>query len=213
MESALEFGVIAAAVVCLTALSLMVIRMASFGKRTFFAKPAGDTKKGILYAFGRGMLPGEKESARHNIVTYMAGVVYHLSTFVALLYVLLVIVIPGALEESSLYFALAALPGLAAGVGLFLKRLSNRTLRAISCPDDYASNAMVDVFLASVVFDALDLAVRPILLSVSILLFLYIPVGKIRHCFFFFYMRILFGRFYGSRGVVPHQRSHNHLST
>jgi len=37
-------------------------------------------------------------------------------------------------------------------------------------------------------------------------MFLYIPVGKIRHCFFFFYSRILFGLFYGRRGVLPQNK-------
>ena len=190
----------------------MVIRMSAFGKRTSYIRPAGDALRGVLYAFGRGMLPWEKESARHNLGTYVTGVIYHLSIFAALFYLFLVIVFPSTGEVLSRCFALAVLPGLVAGGGLFLKRLRTKTLCAISCPDDFMSNAMVDVFLALVVFDALGAAVRPILLGVSILLFVYIPLGKIRHCFFFFYMRILFGRFYGSRGVVPHQRPHDEAS-
>jgi len=38
---------------------------------------------------------------------------------------------------------------------------------------------------------------------VAVVMFLYVPLGKIRHCFFFFYARILLGLFYGKRGVWP----------
>jgi hypothetical protein len=41
---------------------------------------------------------------------------------------------------------------------------------------------------------------------VSIVMFLYIPMSKIRHCFFFFYTRTLFGFFYGRRGALPPPR-------
>ena len=43
----------------------------------------------------------------------------------------------------------------------------------------------------------------PLFFLLAIVMILYIPVGKIRHCFFFFYTRILFGLFYGRRDVLP----------
>jgi hypothetical protein len=207
MELILKAGVIAAAVVCLISLSLMVIRMASFGKRRSYIRPTGDAKQGILYAFGRGMLPGAKESARDHLITYVSGLLYHMSTFAGLLYLVLLIFASGTISKLSIPFLIAVVPGLLAGIGLLFKRVFAAKLRVISSPDDFASNALVDLFLFLVILDVLHIPIRSILLGISILLFLYIPLGKIRHCFFFFYMRMLFGRFYGNRGVLPHRRT------
>ena len=92
--------------------------------------------------------------------------------------------------------------GILCGVGLLMKRLTLGYMRAISCVDDYISNALVNLFLILVLLESFLQTLRPILFLVTIILFLYIPLGKIRHCFFFFYSRILFGQFYGRRGVL-----------
>jgi len=207
MELILKVGVAAAALVCLVSLTAMVLRMASYGRKKSYARPAGDAGSGIVYAFGRGMLPWAKESARDHLLTYVSGIIYHMSVFVAFLYLALMISASGTINDLRIPFLIAVSPGLLAGVSLLLKRVCVAKLRVISSPDDFVSNALVDLFLLLVILDLLDISIRPILLGFSILLFLYIPLGKIRHCFLFFYMRILFGRFYGSRGVLPHSHS------
>jgi hypothetical protein len=39
---------------------------------------------------------------------------------------------------------------------------------------------------------------------ISAITFVYVPLGKIRHCLYFFFSRIFFGKFFGRRGVLPH---------
>src|SRR6266540_2111926 len=39
---------------------------------------------------------------------------------------------------------------------------------------------------------------------VSAITFVYVPFGKIRHCLYFFFSRLFFGKFFGRRAVFPH---------
>lgn len=201
----LEIGVIISFIVCVVALILLVTRTKAFGKRAVYAKPAGSARDGIIYAFGQGMLPWAKESAREHLITYVTGLVYHASIFIALLYLVFILLAPEIANSLSTIFLIGVIPGLIGGIGLLVKRMLSATLRVISCPDDFVSNIVVDGFLALTVFQIINPSIRPLLLIWSFVLFLYIPLGKIKHCVFFFYMRILFGRFYGVRGVFPHR--------
>ncbi|MFB0564558.1 MAG: hypothetical protein ACETWK_02630 [Candidatus Aminicenantaceae bacterium] len=156
-----------------------------------------------MYAFGKGLMPWEKESARKHLPTYLAGVLYHASFFSALFY-LFSLIIPFQLTVLVIsLFRFLTIIGLLCGLGLLLKRTVHRYLRKISCPDDFASNLIVDVFLAFALANTFFSSIKPFFYLTAILLFIYIPLGKIRHCFFFFYVRILFGVFYGRRGVLP----------
>jgi hypothetical protein len=91
-------------------------------------------------------------------------------------------------------------------VGLLLKRSVFGYMRHISGPDDFIANALVDLFLLSALLNSFLGGLQSFFWGAAIILFLYIPLGKIRHCFFFFYSRILFGVFFGRRGVYPKQK-------
>lgn len=201
MFSILRWGVILSFLICVISLAFLVLKTLSLGRRSFLAQPRGEAKRGVYYAFGRGMMPWEKESAGKHILTYMAGILYHAGIFVALFY-LCSLVIPFSLSIPIILRILLGLSFLC-GVGVLMKRILNVPLRRISCPDDFASNILVDIFLAFALVSTFSEGFRTYLYSTSILLFLYIPLGKIRHCVFFFYTRILFGLFYGRRGVLP----------
>ena len=72
------------------------------------------------------------------------------------------------------------------------------------------------LFLAFLVFTygrqalrmgALALAAGTLLVAfylVSAAMLIYLPLGKIRHCLYFFFSRTFFGKFFGRRGVLPH---------
>jgi len=191
-------------IVCLASLTILVVRTFSFGKRPLRAGPRGSAAGGIAYAFGAGMMPWEKESARKHIPTYTAGILYHAGIF-ASFFALLAVIIPfeiGELWQAALHIFLAA--GFAAGTFLLAKRMLVPAMRPISCPDDFASNIIVTIFIASAFTAPFVPVASTVLAGMSILVLLYIPLGKIRHCFFFFYTRILFGLFFGRRGVLPH---------
>ena len=84
----LKYGVIISCLVSVVSLSILVLKTFSFGKRQLYAEPKGDVKKGILYAFGKGMMPWEKESAVKHLPSYIGGILYHLGVFGAMFYLL-----------------------------------------------------------------------------------------------------------------------------
>jgi len=206
MLEILRFGVILSFCISFIALCHLIVRTYFFNKKPVFAKSQSRPIKGIFYALGKGMMPWEKESAGRHLLTYLGGILYHTGIFAAFFY-LFMLVISHRLN-STVVFILRILmfAGIFSGMGLFLKRSTKSQLRRISCPDDFASNLMVDVFLLLALTDSHIFRFRPLFFAVAIVMFLYIPVGKIRHCFFFFYSRILFGLFYGRRGVLPQNK-------
>ncbi len=204
MLTALELGVAAAAVYAIVFMVLLSARAQSLGKREMHSRPAGESEKGVFYAFGKGMTPWEKESAKKHLPTYFAGIGYHIgifTAFVVLLFRLISVNIPFLNV-----FRILLVSGLAAGSGLLIKRLSKQYMRTISLADDYISNLLVDIFLFAAFLNTWNSVVLPFLYFSAIALLVYIPLGKIRHCLFFFYSRIIFGKFFGRRGVYPHKR-------
>ena len=206
MLTFLRYGVIISFFICAISLCILVLKTLLFGKKPLYSEPQGLENKGNLYAFGKGMMPWEKESAARHLPTYIAGILYHSGIFAGLFYILLLVIpfCPGLFLINAMRILM--LCGIACGVALFLKRIFKTTLKNISCPDDFASNILVDLFLFFALIDTFISSVRPVFLFAAILMLLYIPVGKIRHCFFFFYSRILFGLFYGRRGILPQKQ-------
>ncbi len=196
--------VVLSAIYCLIALTVLVARTFSFGKWPRYAKAQGSSAKGIVYAFGQGMLPWEKESASKHLPTFFGGIAYHLGIFAALLIPaagLLQIHLPDIADS---VIRILIVIGLVSGIGLLIKRLTLPYMRFISCIDDYVANVLVELLLLSALLATFHLAWCRVMMIVTIVLLLYIPMGKIRHCVFFFYSRILFGKFFGRRGTLPH---------
>ncbi len=201
--SVLTWGVVLAGLVSAGALIRLVSKTRAFPRKPVYAPPRGSPVQGIIYAFGRGMTPWEKESARLHLFTYLGGVAYHAGIFAA--FAVLVFEVFSFAIPTPLHVVLTILLalGLLSGFGLLLKRSLKPPLRALSQPDDFGANIFTDIFLAGALAVSLGFALRGPFLSYSIFLLLYIPAGKIRHCFYFFFSRILFGRYFGRRGVLP----------
>ncbi|HLP62645.1 MAG TPA: hypothetical protein VK186_27645 [Candidatus Deferrimicrobium sp.] len=211
----MKFGVISAFLFAVVSLAFLVLKTFSFGKKKLYAEPRGDVKKGIIYAFGKGMMPWEKESAGNHLPTYIAGIFYHSGIFLTLLYLATIILAIQLPPTVILFFQALCLAGAVSGLGLLVKRLFSPMMRALSCPDDFAANILVDVFLIAAFLHTLGPVpnITLSLFSTATIMFLYMPLGKIRHCFFFFYVRVLFGAFYGRRGVFPNNFSHQGTKT
>jgi hypothetical protein len=192
--------VLAAAGFCLAALTALVGRTFAFGRRKYLSEPRGYAGHGILYAFGRGMV--DKESVTRHRPTMLGGVLYHLAIFAALIEVLWT-ALPVRLSPPLWAFRPFLLAGAVVGPALLAKRLAKPYLRRLSCPDDFAANLFVDVFLILALVRTWVPGVEAVLMAVAILLFVYIPLGKIRHCFFFFYTRLVYGLHLGRRGALP----------
>ena len=191
---------LAAAVFCLAALTFLVGRTWAVGRRTYLSAPRGYAGRGIMYAFGRGMV--EKESVSLHLPTFIGGVLYHGAVFAAFLYLFWTVFAPGTVVLLWA-FRIVLLGGAVVGLSLLIKRASKPHLRRLSCPDDFFANLFVDLFLTLGFLHTLVPSVEPALFAAAILLFLYIPLGKIRHCFFFFATRLAFGLHYGRRGALP----------
>ncbi|MBN2410009.1 MAG: hypothetical protein JXE07_09750 [Candidatus Aminicenantes bacterium] len=199
----LRAGVLIALIISLVSLTIQVLQTFSFGRRRLYSNAEGSRSSGVAYALGRGMMPWEKESAARHLPTYVAGMIYHAGIFAAIVFALLLAagVRPPDLMVVILRILLAA--GFLAGAGLLLKRIVHPKMRFISCPDDYVSNFLADAFVFCGLLSSWSSGSSPLFLIVAILTFIYMPLGKIRHCFFFFYSRILFGSYFGRRGVLP----------
>ncbi len=185
----------------LSALSYLVFRTFSVGREVFYSTARGNPIKGITYSLGKGMLPWEKESASKNIPVYFLGIFYHSAIFLSFIYLFLSIFnfdIPQTLKT---VLNIIFIVGFLSGTVLLLRRIFTDYLRKISIPDDFVANILVDLFLLLAILSIFNPLFIPHLYIYSIILFLYIPSGKIRHCFFFFYSRIISGIFFGRRGV------------
>jgi hypothetical protein len=199
----LKFGVLLASLFAVVSLSVLVFRTFSFGKSFLHSEPRSKGRKGVFYVLGRGMMPWEKESARKHLPTYVGGMAYHTGIFAALAYLFSLVF--------SIEFSTTLVPvlrwgvavGFLSGMALFLKRILLPVMRKISCPDDFAANLLVNIFLVFTFIRTYSESFTAFYYLAAIVMFLYIPVGKIRHCFFFFYAKMLFGNFYGRRGVLP----------
>ncbi len=206
-EAGQRLGVAICAALAAVALLLQLVRARSFGTRPPVAEPQGSALRGILYAFGPGMAPTAKESTRAHPVVYALGVGYHLGIFTAFGVLLWAVrgVAAGAMPTSPLRPAFVALTaiGTIGGLSLLVRRVRTPLLRAISIPDDYAANLLTTAFIALAGLRLLTADVERALLVGAMLLLLYMPLGKIRHCLFFFAARWNLGRHYGRRGTFP----------
>jgi hypothetical protein len=199
----LDLGVAACALWALGGLAFQVIAARSHGRRARFAVPARPAWRGVAYALGAGLSPGAKESVREHRGVWLAGVAYH-AGILAGLAVLAAAPRGSAAEFPGLRVAGAlGVAGALAGGGLLVRRITRPVLRAISHPDDFLANALATSFAALAFARTVTPAAEPAFLAAAMLLFLYVPLGKIRHCAFFFLSRIHAGALFGRRGVLP----------
>ena len=203
MDNILRIGVLCASLFSLGFLIGLLHRVRSFKDPGLKAEPRGLERRGIRYAFGRGMLPWEKESASQHLLTYVGGFIYHFGIFAGLLWLYSQVFAFSWGHFPLLVIRVLLAAGLVFGLGLFIKRSALPMMRGISCADDYVANLLVDGFLLSALLSTFSDPLLRLLYAVSIMMLVYLPLGKIRHCLFFFYSRILFGRFFGRRAVFP----------
>lgn len=168
----------------------------------------GNISHGITYAFTAGMLPWAKESTRIHMIAYLRGIGFHLGIFAAMAAVILNPfwgTLPGRLSEILFWFLmLGAVLGAAGGI----MRIVEHNLRGLSLPDDHFAVWLITLFIAVAGLALVNAAFVIPMYVVSAITFLYIPLGKIRHCLYFFFSRLFFGKFFGRRAVFPHGTSY-----
>lgn len=162
----------------------------------------GSPAHGVLYAFTFGMAPWAKESTRRHLLAYLRGVGFHAGIFAGLAALVTSPWWPLAPEPIRWSFAIVA--GLGAAFGFIgeIMRWVERNLHALSTPDDHASVLLVSIFLAATSVALLNTVWLPAMYVASALMLVYAPLGKIRHCIYFFFSRRFFGLFVGRRAVI-----------
>lgn len=194
---------LSAFLICLIIMSFHFLRLIRLGSPKDYSEKRGNLKAAIGYSFTGAMNPLKKESAFLHIPTYTAGILYHTGTFVcfALFFLLLFnISFTNSIQWILVCFLTASS---LSGLGIFVKRIALRKLRNLSNPDDYVSNLIVTGFQILTLIVLLEKTFSPYYFICISLLFLYLPLGKLKHSLYFFAARYHLGFFYGWRGIWP----------
>lgn len=194
---------IVSSVICLGSLFFHGVRLIRLGSPKDYSQKRGNTSEAIGYAYTGAMSPLKKESAYLHLPTYTAGILYHIGTFMSLfLFILfLVRIFPEGIFNYTIS-AVLIITGLS-GLGILIKRMSKQQLRTLSNPDDYISNLLVSLVQLITAFYLLYPDLAALYFMLISLLFLYLPLGKLKHTIYFFAARYHLGFFYGWRGVWP----------
>ncbi|HLO33122.1 MAG TPA: hypothetical protein VK249_28505 [Anaerolineales bacterium] len=164
----------------------------------------GDISGGIRYAFTTGMMPWAKESTRIHMIAYLRGIGFHIGIFAAIGTLIISPFwgyLPPLLSWTLFWIlSIGALLGAAGGI----LRMAERNLRGLSLPDDHFAVWLTTLFITLAALALMNAAFMIPMYIVSAVTFAYVPLGKIRHCLYFFFSRIFFGKFFGRRAVFPH---------
>lgn len=183
----------------------VLIRLKEILDRPFkrdLSRSRGSPWRGILYAFTLGMAPWEKESTRLHWVAYLRGILFHVGVFAAFAVFLAV----PWLERLPTWLVWIGMfvTGIGAVFGLLgiWMRLSGKNERALSLPDDYFAILICSLFSGLACASLVVQGALPWFYLVTGVLAVYLPLGKIRHCIYFFYSKFFFGSGFGRRGVL-----------
>jgi hypothetical protein len=193
----------AAVAICFVSFAYHFIRLVRLGKPRDLSRKAGNTGTAIVYSFTSAMSPKNKESAFLHLPTYTAGIVYHIATFLSLAAFVLILLEVHLAQTLLILFIITAFAGSISGLAILIKRMADKKLRKLSNPDDYISNLLVTLFQVMTGLALLFNGLYPIYILFAALLFLYMPIGKLKHIIYFFAARYHLGFFYGWRNVWP----------
>lgn len=179
----------------------------------------GSKLRGVAVSYAKGLLilpfvPWVKNTTNRNMVTYLAGGLFHLGLFVVLFL--------GAAHmlvwKSLIGFGWPTLPvpivdwlaaaAIAAMIALGFNRRMNPVLRLISGPAEWASLILVFVpmvtgyMMTHHLFFRYEVLYSLHMIAVDLLL-IYIPFSRISHFVFYFFARTFHGAQAGKRAVMP----------
>ena len=183
-----------------------LIKLIRLGKPYDYAPGAGKIVPAIWYSFAGAMNPLKKESAFLHLPSYIAGIIYHLGSFLSILLFILNWFINLSFGLLSGILAILLIISVCCGIGILIKRIININLKNLSNPDDYLSNILVTSFQLLTALTLVMDTFIPVYYIISSLLLLYFPFGKLKHAIYFFAARYHLGFFYGWRGVWPPQQ-------
>ncbi|MGD0738079.1 MAG: hypothetical protein ABR957_00695 [Terracidiphilus sp.] len=179
--------------------------------------PAGasNAKRGAAFSLLMIAMPWTLASFRQHSLRYAQFVVFHLGVLLSIVMSLLIPYAPRLIHAPQVVLGLQVAFGMAALAGLFrlVRRISDRSMRAISSPDDYFSICLLIVWLVSSAIAAPNhpesgqLALLAYFCLTAFFL-VYVPFSKISHYLYYPFARWYLGRTLGHRGVYPLVRDH-----
>jgi len=220
---------------CLSICFFHFFKLISLGAPKDLSKKSGSISAGVLYSNTVAMSPVQKESAYKHIPTYIAGIMLHIGSFVAILcFVILFFDLYTEDAVSTFFFQQRLISTFIScilwmssccGIVLIIKRVVSTKLRSISNADDFISTGLVTLFLliSAKLFTVygfhnlfhqffshqLHELIFCAYFIFATLLFIYIPIGKLKHVVYYFAARYHLGFFYGRRGTWPPKSINN----
>lgn len=173
--------------------------------------PNTTPKKGFLYSWAIIGMPWVMESSRTKPITYGMFVIFHVGVVVAIAESFIIPYAPGFLAANPwLTTVIQVSCGAACVVGVlrFIRRVSDKGMRAISSPDDYFSLLLLTVWFAFAALAGSNNAAagEGILLTyfwMTAFFLVYVPFSKISHYLYYPITRYYFGKSMGNRGTYP----------
>lgn len=184
------------------------LRIVKLGNPVEYSGKRGDVNSAVFYSFTGAMSPKKKESAYLHLPTYLAGLLYHIGTFLSifLFFMFLFDVIPGMRWMSVTLIGFLLVTSIC-GFAILIKRIIKKELLAISNPDDFISNILVTLFQMMTIVVLFEQYLFAGYFVVAGILLLYLPLGKLKHTIYFFAARYHLAYFYGWRDVWPPKQS------
>ena len=192
--------------ICFISCIARSIQILKSSKINNYSQNRGEVSESILYSFTRGMSPFKKETAYLHWPTYVAGILFHFGIFLSFILLGVQFFNPEIIRDFASYLFIFLIMTSICGISILLKRIFLAKLRNISNPDDYFSNVLVTGFQVISAIALMWSNILPLLFIYSGVLFLYIPISKLKHIVYFTTSRIHLGIFYGLRGVWPSKK-------
>jgi hypothetical protein len=180
-----------------------IIKIIRLGNPTDYSTQTGNISKAVRYSFTKAMSPAKKESAFLHLPTYIAGIIYHLGTFLSIFLFFIVMLNIKFDPLMNMILTGFLVISVISGLGILIKRIVKKNLLALSNPDDFISNIIVTLFQLATAYLLLESNGIITYSIICTILFLYLPLGKLKHAFYFFAARYHLGFFYGWRNVWP----------
>ena len=171
--------------------------------RTDYSARSGDVIRGIIYNFTWAMLPSHKETVRLHPYKFVIGTLMHIGIFLALAKALMLIVWPQVLHYNPAVPVVILAIAILCGIYLFFRRVLSSDLRKMSAPEDYISVVVTLGFMIAAMAHESGLISPGAFLICAAIVFFYMPIGKLKHAWFFFIARADYGARLGYRGTYP----------
>ena len=173
------------------------------GGRADYSRKNGERIRGLIYNFTTAMMPAHKESVKNHPTKFALGLLMHAGVLLVMLGTVLLLIHETTGARTLAYLRPVCAISFPAGLYLFVRRMVSPTLKAMSSPDDYISILASCVLLALAGLQGIVIENQILFPLYAGLLFIYLPLGKLRHAVFFFVARGEYGRRLGYRGVYP----------